>query len=374
MFSSHILEETIYAGTNSIVYGHGGSYIDFTSGIFALNIGWANRAVTKAIVDRAYFLHTYTYETNIRKKYIKKLCDFTGFESAALFSSGTEATEAAWRIVRKFTMKNRITGLGPDSFHGKTLGAQIMAEKVEDWRNQFHPHETGAIIMEPYVAHRAQFHPPELIAKINGMIERHELMLILDEIQAGFGRTGKLFGYQHYLNKIKILEAQAPGLEPVFQEQETLKPDLVCIGKGMGNGFPLSGVLGASKYIDDEAFELSSTHGGNPLACAVGIAVIDYMLENNVISESARKGSVLHKKLADFEVPTFGRGMVAALEFGSTKQADEVVVAAARNGLLVVHTGRETVKLGPPLTIPDEQLEEGIEILKNSVEEVLNGN
>ena len=362
MFSSHILEDFIWnsAYGSRIFDQHLKRHIDFTSGIFAVNLGHSNEYITKHIIDYAEDLHCYTYRHELKEQYIKKLCDFTGFESAALFSSGTEATEAAWRIMRQYTAKPRIMSMGKDAFHGKTFGAQIMSHKVEDWRNQFLGDATCGIIMEPYIAHRAEFHPPEIINKTLELIETFDLLLCLDEIQGGFGRTGKMFGYQHY---------EWLGLSGA---DSRLKPDLVCIGKGMGNGFPISGVLGASKFIDDPVYDLSSTHGGNPLACAVGIAVIDYMQENNVISESARKGRILHEKLADFEIPTYGRGMVAALEFGSKGTADKVVLASGRNGLLVVHTARETVKLGPPLTIPDEQLEEGIEILKKSVEEVLN--
>lgn len=366
MYCSNIVEGYHYGGIGSKVYLGYKWVIDFTSGIFCTNIGHSNREITETIQQWAKRLHTYTYKSKVREQYIKKLCDFTGFESAALFSSGTEAAEAAWRIMRQYTNKPRIMGMGTDAFHGKTLGAQIMAHEIPDWRNQFHAKDTCGIIMEPYTAHLAKFHPPNVINKINSMIEDFDLLLCVDEIQSGFGRTGKMFGFEHYIN----CTGKPDPMEIIYQP--ALRPDLVCIGKGMGNGFPLSGVLGASKLIDDEAYQLSSTHGGNPLACAVGIAVIDYMIENDVISESARKGRILHEKLSDFEIETHGKGLVAALVFNSVGTADALVKAAASNGLLVVHTGRETVKLGPPLTIPDEQLEEGIEILKQSTEEVLN--
>lgn len=343
---------TVSEAWNDVIWDTAGKrYIDLSSGIFAANIG--HRRGAKAIADQCERLvHSYMYRTEIQDTYLRELCEFTGFESAYLFSSGTEAVEAAWKVARRMTGKPRILGL-PGAFHGKTLGSLIAAGKEQDWRNQAAPGagKTGAFIMEPYRAVDAQFHDARLIEKVKEIVKQEQCYLIADEIQGGFGRTGTLFGYEHY----------------------GLKPDLVCIGKGMGNGFPMSGLLGPSKLIDHPAMELSSTNGGNPLACAAGLAVIRYMKRENIIARSCELGKKFHSWLADFPVPVQGRGMVAALIFDDIDTADKVVVEACKRGVLVVHTMANTVKLGPPLTIAEDRLKEAVEILGEVCQQLTQG-
>lgn len=350
MFLNNLLDITWKSADNATVWDtEGKNYTDFTCGIFAAGIGHNNRYVVEAIKKNAGMIHTYTFNTRIRERYIEELCRYTGYEAAALFSSGTEATEAAWKVARQYTGKFGVYGMD-NAFHGKTYGAQIMAHKLP---SQYYAQEikaTGMLIMEPYTAHTAAFHNDKTLNRVKGLVNDGKLLLCLDEIQGGFGRTGKLFGYQHYSD---------------------LRPDLVCIGKGMGNGFPISGLLGPKKILDEPIMDLSSTHGGNPLACAVGLAVINFMEDNEIVVEAARKGEILHRALAEFPVISAGKGMLGALWFDSKKRADLMVRVAASMGILVVHTGRETVKLAPPLTIPDAQLEIALEMLKRATEKVM---
>jgi len=335
----------------------GKEYIDFTSGIFAANIGHANPYVTEAIKKAldSGIIHTYKNTTGLREEYIEALCEFTGFEAAALFSDGTVATEAAWRIMREYTGEERIFNYPGNFFHGKTLGALLMA-------NRFEPHLNcgvvpdvfcGAII-ETYDPLYVQFHNESRIHELKEI--QNGAYICVDEIQAGFGRTGKLFGYEHY---------------------DGFKPDLVCIGKGMGNGFPISGVLGSKELIDNPKADLSCTHGGNPLACAAGLAVIKYMKEFKVIDRARKSGEFMQQILElmcdslefikKVPITSQGKGMVAALILDNVQQADKLVQKAEELGLLLVRTGGRTVKLGPPLTIPSRQLAHGLEILKEAI-------
>jgi acetylornithine/succinyldiaminopimelate/putrescine aminotransferase len=351
---SHISGVNLVAGQNDKLWDETGKdYIDFTSGIFCTNIGHSNPYIQE-VFDRytrpGALMHTYTFNHPAREKYLAELCELTGYPHAYLFSAGTEATEAAWRVMSRIKNRPAILGMGQafNAFHGKTLGAQIMADRYPSHLQNQPPEKTCGIIMEPYDPLFARLHPMVTKIKIEQMIREYDFFLCLDEIQAGFGRTGKLFGYQHY--------------------DDEINPDFVCIGKGMGNGYPISGLLSREPLED---FELSSTHGGNPLACEIGSAVIKYFQDNDVIEQARLKGAAMQDAIEKLPIETHGIGLVAALVFKSPEQAGKIVVRAARRGLLLVHTGYATVKIGPPLTIYDDNLNIGLEILKQTVSECL---
>jgi 4-aminobutyrate aminotransferase/(S)-3-amino-2-methylpropionate transaminase len=327
---------------------NGNDYIDFSSGIFAASVGHGNPRIRKALKEPP-FIHCYTHEHYWLEKYREMLCEFTGWECAMMWSAGTEATEAAWKICRIATSRTGIWGLD-DAFHGKTLGAQIMAHRINDWRWGGPTDKTGCMIMEPYRAITAEFHSKELIDNVREWKSAHNFMLILDEIQGGFGRTGKLFGYQHY---------------------EGLEPDIVCIGKGAFSGFPASAILGPKDLLAEPGMDLSSTHGGNPVACAVGIATIEEFRRLNLIERSRELGELLHKKLADFPVETAGRGLLAGINMKTKGFANKLYEKCLARGLLCVHTDRHTVKIGPPLVITKKALLQGIGILRECVDETV---
>lgn len=324
-------------------------YIDFTSGIFAASLGMANHAVRRNIeVAILTNQHCYQYGSFFKDEYLKKLCEFTGYESAYMFSSGTEAVEAAWKVARRTTHREGIAGL-TGAFHGKTLGAQIAAGREADWRNQTPPEKTAAIIIEPYNALTCQMIQPELVERLERMRQEYGMMLIADEIQAGFYRTGRLFGFQHY---------------PIWRKNP---PDLVCIGKAMTNGLPGSAVLGPSYLIDDPQMDLSSTNGGHPLVCAAGSAVIDVMNTEKFMTDLLKNIEAFESSLPKIAKPAQGIGMVGSIYCDSVEEADDLVVALKDAGLLVVHTKAQTIKLGPPLNIPNGVLKEGFEIINTVV-------
>ena len=204
------------------------------------------------------------------------------------------------------------------------------------------------------------FYPKLFIKEIRKICNKHDILLTFDEMQSGFGRTGKKFGYEHY----------------------DVKPDLICCGKGMGGGLPISGVIGKSKIMDlPEIGDMSSTHSANPLSCGAGLAVIDEIKSKNLISESKRKGKILLSELEKIKSKfpniikyVFGKGLIAAILFKNIKKpkqtnlmVSKIVEHCMQSGLLVVHTGRESIKIGPPLTISDAALLEGIQVLKDSI-------
>lgn len=321
------------------------------------------------------------YSNPTTERYIETLKDYTGYESVALFSTGSEATEAFWRCCRVYNGKPGVWGglvnpdeVGsekplPDAMHGMTLGALIMAGKIsypglgvfpELGAGRFGqgPEVTACMIMEPYHAASAQFHRIEpTISRVKEMQKTYPgIPLCLDEVQGGFGRTGKLFAYQWY---------------------DGLRPDFVCIGKAMGGGLPLAALLGPREIMEDErvieSAHLHSTHSGHPMMCAAGIEVIERIQCDDLIAESLRKGQILAEGLDGCGVRYHaGKGLLAGLEFKDTAQADRVAETCRSHGLLVVPTGRKWIKLGPPFTTPDDELMLGIDLLRGAIEEVLN--
>jgi acetylornithine/succinyldiaminopimelate/putrescine aminotransferase len=332
---------------SGLVFDDKTRYIDFTSGIFACNLGMDNAQVKEAIsYQLGKCMHSYQFNTPIRKKYLAELRFFTGFESGYMFSSGTEAVEAALMIAHKVTGKDGIMGLN-QAFHGKTLGSMIAAGRVPDVRNQRGGSQCGCIIIEPYIAHCAKFFDQKLIDRILWLKKEYNLFLICDEVQAGFFRTGKEFGYMHY---------------------PELKPDLVVIGKGMANGFPASAVLGPKALLDDPRVSLSSTNSGNPLACAAGLSVIEQMKELEFVRRLKERIGMFWSELNTLNVPVHGRGMVAAIDLSFVEDADKMVMRLKDIGLLVVHTGTQYIKLGPPLNISQALLLSGLRKLRKGLE------
>lgn len=373
----------------------GNRFIDFTSGIFVSSVGHSNDAVLQAIGD-IRMLHAYAYPTLIRAEYLEKLTRWSGFEKAFLLSSGTEATEHALRLMRLYGLKVGKRRLGivciDGNYHGRTLGAQMMNGKTDAWIGYQDPNihqipfpypwamggytpaglfaaginELGidpmndicGFMLETFQGWGALFYPLEFVQAIERFCRAHDILLCFDEMQAGFGRTGKKFGYKHY----------------------GVMPDLICVGKAMGGGVPLSGVLGRAEIMDlPETGSIISTHSANPLACAAGLAVLQEIEWLNLVKEAERKGVLLTDVLAKFRqhFPSIawisGAGLIAAIVFKNPegeKFASRVAERCMQKGLLVAHTGRESIKIGPPLTIPDDALLEGVQVIGEAISEI----
>jgi len=385
----------------------GNKWIDFTSTIFVTNVGHANKNVIKALRDilDQNLLHSYAYATKIRANYIKELVKSTpeNFEKAFLLSAGTEATEAALKLMRmngqKIGKKKGGIVCFEGNWHGRTLGAQMMGgnESQKGWIGYRDPNiyhipfpypwllkdqlgeeffqdsiealekqgvdldtDICGFMIETFQGWGAVFYPKDYIRAIEKFARKRGILLSFDEMQSGFARTGKMFGYEHY----------------------GVTADLLCLGKGISNGMPLSAVVGKSEVMDLPGVgEMSSTHSSNPVACAAGLATLQEINTKNLVAESERKGVIFHKylnqlkeKFPDRISYILGKGMVAAVVFKDpeTGGADSLVCSriseiCMQKGLLVVHTGRESIKLAPPLTIPDDALIEGLDVFSDSV-------
>jgi 4-aminobutyrate aminotransferase-like enzyme len=388
----------------------GNRWIDFTSTIFVANVGHSNLRVTSAIketLDHPLY-SCYAYANPVRAKYLEKLISFAGkpFDKAFLMSAGTEATEAALKLMRMYgqQIQKRRRGIIciENNWHGRTVGAQMMSSNINqrswigyqdaDIHHIPFPYpwqlegangaeflqrgldqlkakgidlsqDVCGFMLETFQGWGAVFYPKDFVQAIERVCRKHNILLTFDEMQAGFGRTGKKFGFQHY----------------------EVTPDLICTGKGMGGGVPLSGVIGRAEIMDlPEVGNMSSTHSANPLVCAAGLAVLEELESRNLVDEADRKGKIFREALVSIQNQfsdrvswILGEGMIMAMLFKDPKTglADgsfttRVAERCMQKGVLVVHTGRESIKLGPPLTITDEALLEGVSVLYESIAEV----
>ncbi len=387
----------------------GNKWIDFTSTIFVSNVGHSNHNVCNAVkkVLEKPLIHSYAYVNEERVQYHEKIVEFAGssFEKAFLLSAGTEATEAGLKLMRMNGKKIGKKRLGviclEGNWHGRTLGAQMMSgnQSQKEWIGYHDPNihhipfpypwalkdksglefleiglnklkETGVnlkndicgFMLETFQGWGAVFYPKDFVQGVENICKKNNILLAFDEMQSGFCRTGKNFGYEHY----------------------DVKADLLCCGKGIASGFPLSAVIGTKEIMDiPEVGNMSSTHSANPFVCAAGLATLEEINRLNLTKETERKGEVLFNKLNILKEKysnrisyVLGNGLIAAILFklpGKTQPDTTfpslVAEKAMQKGLLVVHTGRESIKLGPPLTIPDDAIIEAIDVLEQSIQE-----
>ena len=390
----------------------GNTWLDFTSTIFVANAGHANPRIVQAIRDQLDrpLLHTYTYATKVRADYLHQLIEATPsqFEKAFLLSAGTEATECALKLMRMYGWQTGKKRPGVISFegnwHGRTLGAQMLSSNPvhKEWIGYHDPNiyhlpfpypwreeasrdprkyfragmkalldkhklkpemDLCGFMLETFQGWGGVFYPPEFVQELVAFARDNGMLVAFDEMQAGFGRTGKLFGYMHY----------------------SVEPDILCLGKGASSGLPLAIVLGSEEVMDlPEIGSMSSTHSANPMVCAAGLANLQALLEDELVENARVLGELFHTQLHAIQrlFPqqiqfVLGKGLLAALLFEDvdgkplTELCNQVCQEAMRRGLLVVHTGRESIKLAPPLSITEEALLEGLDVLAESVSAAL---
>ena len=386
-------------------------FIDFTSTIFVTNIGHSNRDIKNAIrrVVNSNLIHSYTYLNKFRVNYIKELVEFVGgkFEKAYLASSGTEATETALKLMRMYGSKvsnKKKPGIISinGNYHGRTLGSFMMSgfPKSKWWIGYHDPNinfmdfpypwkikesecknffvaqikilkkkgvdfkkDIYGIILESFQGWGALFYPKSYIKELASFCKENNILICFDEMQAGFYRTGKKFGFQHY----------------------NVTPDIICIGKGMSSGLPLSGVVSTKKILDlPVSGELSSTNSANPLVCSAGLATIKYMNKKSFLKILDRNCNLFEDKLNEIssefpnKVKVYGEGMIKAIIILDGKGEPDIestnliVDDLLKNGLIVVKTGRESIKLGPPLNIKYNHFKRGLNILNKSIKKILN--
>mgnify|MGYP000139372296 CR=1 FL=1 len=353
----------------------GQKYLDFTSGIGVNSLGYCDLAWAEAVSQQAHKLqHTSNlYYTAPCGKLAKKLCKRTGMSKVFFGNSGAEANEGAIKAARKYSAdhygKDRYNVITlVNSFHGRTL-ATLTATGQEVFHNYFGPFNEGfqyvpagdiealrelvdrhtcAVMMELIQGEGGVMAlDPEYVQAVRALCDEKDLVLIVDEVQTGVGRTGKLYAWEHF----------------------GVRPDILTSAKGLGGGLPvgaclcverLGAVMGPGTH--------GSTFGGNPIVCA-GVCEVLSRMEEPLFQQVRQRGAFLRDTLSkcDEIVEIRGMGLMLGLVL-QTKQAKAVAARCVERGLLVL-TAKTLVRLLPPLTISQEELEQGIAILKEVLTE-----
>ncbi|MET3727313.1 acetylornithine aminotransferase [Fictibacillus halophilus] len=348
-------------GNGTYVYDQNDKkYLDFTSGIAVTSLGHCHPDVVAALQKQSECIwHTSNlFEIHQQELLADTLVKHTHLDLAFFCNSGAEANEAAIKLAKKFTKKNKIITFN-DSFHGRTFGSMSATgqQKIKEgygpllstfihlpWNDieqlkKQADNDTAAIMMEVIQGEGGiKIADPDFYKAVQEICEKNDILLIIDEVQTGIGRTGKRYAYEHF----------------------ELDPDIVTLAKGLGNGFPIGAMLGKSKLAD--MFGPGShgtTFGGNPLACAVSQSVLDIIFHDEFLSEVERKGknfkAQLENHLINFPCvkEIRGKGLLIGIE---CERAGELIVNLEDQGLLTVPAGEPVIRLLPPLNVTDEEL------------------
>ncbi len=339
----------------------GREYIDCMAGYGVALVGHCNDRVVAAIKDQIEKLmvcHMSTYNT-ARSIMVKKLSKVvpSGLDKFFFSNSGAEAVETALKFSRKFSGKPGVISMN-GGYHGKTLGA-LSITSSEKYRKPFEPlldyikfvpygntsklvdsidDKTGTVILEPIQGESGIIMPPAgFIQEVREICSRHSLVLIFDEIQSGFGRTGKMWAAENW-NTI---------------------PDVVCVAKGIAGGFPMGLTITKTEIIESMKIgEHSSTFAGNPLACAAASASIDSLVLDGLIENSAETGRYFKELLVQLKEKhkivreVRGLGLMLALELRFDVR--NILMDGISNGILMLYSGRNIIRLLPPLLIDRE--------------------
>ena len=338
----------------------GREYIDCMSGHGVAIVGHCNPAVVEAICRQAGTLITCAevFYNDARARLLERLISIApqGLERAFLCNSGAEAIEAAFKLARLSTGRPGIVAM-MRSFHGRTFGA-LSATWEPEYRDPFLPlvpgfshvpynkldalhqavdENTAAVVVE-VVQGEGGVNPGigEYLQGVRRVCDEKGALLIVDEVQTGFGRTGKLFACQHY----------------------DLRPDLLCLAKGIAGGVPMGAVLFGAKVTNIKPGVHGSTFGGNPLACAAALAAIDYIIAHDLPAQAARKGAWALERLGRIQSPLIrqvrGLGLMIGIEL--RQRVTPYLRALMEERVLALPAGKTVLRLLPPLVISDEDL------------------
>jgi len=369
----------------------GNQWVDWSSGVLIANAGHGRREIVDAISAQAsaHLLTNYCFPSEIRARLVEKLVAIlpAPLKKVFLLTTGSETVETAIKLCRMHGVKSggrskNVIVSFDKSFHGRTLGAQQAGgiPALKEWivnldagfvqvpfpdgyrtpdtsfsaferslrEQSIEPQNVAGVMLETYQGGSAAFAPASYMRDLRAWCSGHKALLVCDEVQAGFGRTGKLWGFEHY----------------------GMVPDLALFGKGISSSLPLAAVAGRADVMDlPPAGSMTSTHTGNPVCCAAALASIDLILREDLAGNSARVGAVLHQKLCELASRTpqighvDGKGLVAGLVCVTpgTKEPDaalawDVVRRSVEKGVLMfspVGYGGATLKICPPLVITE---------------------
>ena len=401
------------SGSNCIVKDvDGNEYIDFNSGLACLNVGHNHPKVVKAIKSQCdKFLHyantDFYYQQTV--DLAEKLFELTPGDfkkKIHLGNSGAEAIETALKLAKWHTRKHQfIAFIG--AFHGRTSGATSLTASKPTQRKHYFPllpgithvpypycyrcpfkmtypecnfscvdfideqilqkyvppEEVAGFVFEPIQGEGGYVVPPDgYFQRLKQLADKYGLLLIADEVQSGIGRTGKWFAIDHW----------------------KVEPDVVCCAKALASGLPLSATVARARLMDWDAGSHASTFGGNPLACAAAMSVLDVIKEEKLLENAEKQGNYIMKWLQSIKEENEivgdirGKGLMIGVEFvedkqtkkGGADQAKEVMLKCWRRGIALVTCGVSTLRLVPPLSIDRDLVDASLEIIGDAIKEV----
>ncbi|MCA9943296.1 MAG: acetyl ornithine aminotransferase family protein [Anaerolineales bacterium] len=384
----------------------GRRYIDFMAGIAVLNVGHRHPRVVEAVQEQIdKFWHIcladfyYPQAVELAEK-LQQIAPLNGRSRVYFGNSGTEAVEAAIKLAMYKTGRTRFIGFF-GAFHGRTLGSlsftasksvqranylpgvkvyhlpypnayrpilvqsegesygDTVIDYLEDlvFRTTLAPEDVAAVLVEPIQGEGGYVVPaPGFFSRLRQLCDRHGILLIVDEIQSGVGRTGKWWAVEH----------------------EEIQPDIVCFAKGVGSGMPIGGILAPEEIMDWKPGSHGSTYGGNPVAAVSALATLQVIEEENLLSRADETGRFIRDALVEMQGrhPSLGdvrgRGLMIGLEFvkdRDTKERavelrDHVIQHAFEHGLLVIPCGTNSIRMTPSLNVPHNLVEEGLHIFE----------
>lgn len=395
----------------------GNVYLDYTSGISVTNVGYGNPDLIRKVEDQLHRLWHFAGTDFYAEVYVeaaKLLTDVTPgrFRKRVFYSnSGTESIEAAIKIAKAYTGRNQFIGF-IGAFHGRTHGSlAFTASKAQQrkgffpfmpgvehvpypdpYRNPFGidgydepeelvnrvidyidsylfktyiaPSDVAGILVEPVLGEGGYVVPPKgFLKELKRLGDSHGIPLLIDEVQTGFGRTGKFFASEHF----------------------GVAPEVIALAKSIASGIPMGAVVMKEEMDFREKGMHSNTYGGNPIASAACVATIETIRKQNLVKNSEEMGKYMKKRLVELQDKhkeigdVRGLGLMLAIDFvknARTKEADQklrdrVLENAFKNGLLMLSTGQGAIRIIPPLIINKKQIDEGIETLEKSIRQSL---
>ena len=390
----------------------GNEYVDFNSGLVVLAVGHSHPRVVKAIKEQAEKLIHYSWTDFYYKPLIdlaEQLTKITpgSFPKKVFYSnSGAEANEAAMKLARWHTRRPLFIAY-TGSFHGRSFATMAMTASKpvqrrhffpllsevthvpypycyrcpfkltypdcnlwcvdfieEEVLKKFHPAEdTAAMFVEPVQGEGGYVLPPDdYFQRLKKILDKYDILMADDEIQSGMGRTGKWFAIEHW----------------------GVTPDIVTSAKALASGLPLGATIAKAELMDWEGGSHANTFGGNPVACAAALQVIDIIREEKLMENATRQGAYLLKRLKEMQqkYPMIGdvrgKGLMAGVEFvkdretkePASKELEEIMNKCFKRGLAIITCGKSTMRFAPPLIITHEIIDDGLEIFEGAVKEV----
>ncbi len=390
---------------------YGNQWVDFSSGVLITNAGHGRQLMVDAITATAQqpLLTTYCFPHELRAQLAESLQQVAPRpdDKVMVLSTGSEATELCLKLAREhsrlnYNHKKDVFVTFNNAFHGRTLGSQLAGgiEGLKTWIGYGDTHfaqvdfpdggvrspkaaddfaffekaladqgidadRVCGVMTETYQGGNSSFAPPQYIQQLRAWCDKHDAILIMDEVQAGFGRTGKFWGFEHY----------------------EIVPDLIACGKGISGGLPLSAVIGRAYLLDQfPPGSMTSTHSGNPICCASALASLRIIQEENLVENAATVGQIMQdgaariqKRFSDVILAHHGKGMVASLhcvapDVPGSREPDghlcwQVIGRAIQTGVMMfggVGYAGASVKLSPPLCIEQDAVVEGLAVIEEA--------